>query len=169
MHDHESSDHPLTDPELSAFEASLASLAPQWKLDRDRLMFEAGRRTAGVRLRRTTRLLVATSLALGGLAGFMLLEHTPERPMATDKKFPHSAPNELSADEQNDRLSVASTEGPTNQRLLRLWGQDGKLFDPLAESPGEPAIVPKTDIDLTSPNTSRELLLRYLQSTTGRL
>ncbi len=179
MHDDESPDFGLTDPELTAFEARLASLAPHSQIDRDRLMFAAGRRSTGRRLRVVNRVLAGTSLALAGVACLSLFSPEPGAPAAnpqtnlasqkSDASPLRPTPTKPFSVDQGNELSVALFEGPTNQRLLREWEQNGQSFDrPVDQSPDDPA-VPRNDIEPTSPSTSRELLLQYLQSTSERL
>lgn len=168
MHEHESPDFGMTDPELAAFESRLASLAPQSLLDRDRLMFAAGRNAAGKRLHRINRALAVTSIALSAVACFALVS------LVTDEAVPNARPQLASpvprpSTKQRAESSVALVEGPTALRLLRLWQENGQTFDDPMEGPPDDAAPPSVEAKPSPSNTSRELLLRYLRSTSERL
>lgn len=179
MHDHESPDFGLTDPELTAFEATLASLVPQSHFDRDRLMFAAGRRAAGQRLRVINRVLAGTSLTFAGLACLALFSRESESSIAnrrsnvamqkSDEAQLHQVQLPPSSTEAGEEFSVALVDGPTNQQLLRLWAQNSQSFDRPSEQPPGGESAPRDEFNPADPSTSRELLLQYLQSTSERL
>jgi hypothetical protein len=179
MHDDESPNFGLTDPELTAFETALASLAPQSHFDRDRLMFTAGRRAAGRRLRVINRILAGTSLAFAGFACLSLFPRESENSAAhrrthvviqkSDEAQTHQMPLPNSSSAPGEQFSVALVDGPTNQQLLRLWAHNNQSFDRPSEQPPEAESAPKDEFTPTDPSTSRELLLQYLQSTSERL
>ncbi len=73
------------DPELERLAQQLASLAPQARLDRDQVMFAAGRRAGDRRLRTVNRLLAATSLALAAVAALSLGDDALRRARGTGR------------------------------------------------------------------------------------
>lgn len=177
MHDHESPDFGLTDPNLSSFEARLAGLAPHSEIDRDRLMFAAGRRSANKHLRVINRMLAGTSLVLAAVAGLSTVQRIAGQPAVapTPTLAEHASEMKLMvfaepepAHDQREYASAAPTNGPTNQQLLRMW-ENGQSFDNPIEQGSNETLVPAITLDPTSPSTSRELLLHYLQSPSERL
>ena len=178
MHDHESPDFGLTDPELAAFEARLASLAPQSLIDRDQIMFSAGRRTTGRHLRTINRVLAGTSLALVGLLYLPLFSRDAGQPVTIPAVSLAARQSSVASpkppltkrpDGGSDELSVALAQGPTSQQLLRLWEKNGQSFDRPVDRLSDDAPVPRDDFAPTSSSTSRELLLHYLRSAHERL
>jgi hypothetical protein len=179
MHDDESPNFGLTDSHLSAFEATLASLVPQSHFDRDRLMFAAGRRAASRRLRVINRILAGTSLAFAGFACLALFPRESENSAAhrrtnvaiqkSDESQARQMPLPPSSTAPGEQFSVALVNGPTNQQLLRLWAHNNHSFDRPSEQPPGGESAPRDEFNPADPSTSRELLLRYLQSTSERL
>ena len=158
-------------PELTGFEAQLAALKPGRQLDRDRLMFEAGRRSAARRLRTTTRLLMTTGMMCGGLVALLVLD-LGRGPDADPIRQAAQSPTVSSRDPgtsvsptetPEDKLrggAVALMNEPTNFRLRQSY--DRGLDAPLGKQPvREP--FPQVHDEVSSQDYPRALLRLYLQ------
>ena len=170
MHD-EPSSH---DAELTGLEAQLAALSPAARIDRDRVMYAAGRRAGSRRLRVTNRFLTASNVLLGGLLAIVLAApgwiYEPVAGPALD------APNVAEHDQPavatvvaNDDVSDTSLvllDGPTNFRLLKLLGND---LDAHFEQPTDRDTPPETDHRALERSYPRTLLNRYLDGKPGRM
>ena len=168
MHDPESSHH-----ELNEFEAQLAALAPQARLDRDRLMFAAGRNAGARPLRVANRLLAATSVALAALAAVVVaLPRLSREPNVRDEPPPAAGATlaEAAGDdapiEDVTRGSVAAIDGST---IFRLRRQFERGFDERLPERTERAPRVGPDEEVSPPSYSRALLKRYLETTPDRL
>jgi hypothetical protein len=167
------------DTQLEALEGRLRSLTPHARIDRDRLIFAAGERAGRRRLRLVNRALAGTSVALAVWAAFASLAQMTE-------KTAHDPPSNLAAASRpntrarpstsNSRTTVdgnprslALAEGPTSQRLLQIWARNGQSFELFDDSSPAERSISTTDSDSLPASTSRELLLRYLQSNHDRL
>ena len=168
MHDPESSHH-----ELKGFEAQLAALTPRARLDRDRLMFAAGRRAGTRPLRVANRLLATASVVLAGVVAVMVaVPRLPKEP--ADGHEPPPAARPTLAEAANDdapiegvtRGSLAAIDGPTNFRLRKQFerGVDARLPERTERAP---RVGP--DEEPSPPSYSRALLKRYLEATPDRL
>jgi hypothetical protein len=122
------------DPEITAIEAALGALAPaRSQLDRDRLMFEAGRRAAQTfALQRWAWPALAASLACLALGEALALAHRPEgnptvRPIANQNPAP-VAPDQVviliqppGLPEPARDVGAPSFGGSASGRLRRQW------------------------------------------------
>jgi hypothetical protein len=158
--------HPQSpdDTPLSGLEARLAALAPRATIDRDRVMFAAGRRAAAQRLRRANRVLAATNVLLGGLLAIVLVPGWMREPVAAPA--PTIDRPRLAEDDRSTAMprttadaSLALVDGPTNFRLLQLLSGDP---DAQIDKPTQ-RTVPR-QIEHPSPErlSPRALLNRYL-------
>jgi hypothetical protein len=166
MHDPESSH-----PELKGFEAQLAALAPRGQLDRDRLMFAAGRRAGARPLRVANRLLATAGLALAAAVLVVLPRWSrepdtrPEPPLATRPTLAESGNDDAQAVDAT-RRPVALVDGPTNFRLRQRFML---RFDDHAAQPTQSFPDTEDSVERSQPNDARSLLKRYLNNTPDRL
>ena len=168
MHDSQSSHH-----ELNEFEAQLAALAPRARLDRDRLMFAAGRRAGARPLRVANRLLATASVGLAVLvAVVVVLPGLSREPNARQEPPPAARPtlaeaaNDDVQDEGVTRGSLAALDGPT---IFRLRRQFERGVDEFLQERTERVPRMGPDEELSPPSYSRALLKRYLETTPDRL
>ncbi len=163
------------EPELTQLEAQLAGLAPRSGLNRDRLMFAAGRKAADQRLRKTNRVLTMATVAFAGLACLPLLSgRSPRQDLTSPTNLankpieqaifvqPRPSPRTLTVGDSG-ALSIALSQGTPADRAKQPW-----------EHRDEPPIEPFADgsalgVDFSLPPTSRALMRRYLESTSERL
>ncbi len=163
------------DAGLTRFEAQLAALSPMSRIDRDRVMFAAGERSAMARSRRTKRLLAGGNALLAAALVVMWLAPHPANSTsgkrASHDVVPHSMATKNDASEAivaPDRtdVSLADWKGPTNFRLLRMWGDD--LGGHLASESATPRSAGPDSADFP-PSDSHSLLKRYLKGMLPRL
>jgi hypothetical protein len=174
MHDRDSARR----DELTGLAARLAALAPTSRIDRDQLMFAAGRRAGQRRMRIANCALVATSFAFAGLSAVLLAgTRWPSAPLAGPviehvRSSQHLAEGDESkaydrtddSDTDRDSLTTRMSES-TNFRLMHA------SVDAISARPADysPPRVIETD-ETTPPATHpRTLLHRYLQDMPGRM
>jgi hypothetical protein len=159
--------------ELKGFEAQLAALAPRARLDRDRLMFAAGRRAGARPLRIANRLLATASVALAALlAGVVALPRSsseqnvrPEPPRGTGATLAETGHDDTPALDAA-RQPLALVDGPTNFRLRQRFMLG---FDDHAAQPTQSFPDTEDSVEPSQPNDARSLLKRYLNNTPDRL
>jgi len=168
MHDPESSRH-----ELKGLEAQLAALVPRDRLDRDQLMYTAGRRAGARRLRVANRLLATTSLALSAVLAFVValpgFSGEPKMPLEPSAVTQSAVAESGAAEVQRDgvtRDSVAAVDGPTYFRLRQRLEHG---FDERARQPSRPQSAANHTLDVSPPSDARSLLNRYLNKLPDRL
>ena len=167
--------HPAKREELTGLAAQLALLKPRAQLDRDRLMFAAGRRSALARLSLANGVMLATNVLCGGVLATMLafahfsdLSHISPTSVATSPGRA-AGTQDGGANESSGPGSVPRTfnvDRSTNVNLLREITQNNEL----------PHIAPRTDAMLPLPdgdslrnNYSRAVLNQYLEGKSSRL
>lgn len=147
------------DAALTRFEAQLSGLAPQARLDRDQLLFAAGRRSGARRLRTLHRALLignlgwaallAFAVALAGRGESALGPPSPSGPATTVALGePSLAPIEVPV--------FASAEPCANYRLLQSWNR-GEW-----PSPGAPDAVGPAGSDAPRGTTPSRMHLNRL-------
>lgn len=163
MHD----GHSSPGADLTDFEKQLAQLVPRAGIDRDRLMFVAGRRSAR-RLRLANRLLVGTTLTLACTVAALVVErgadearHSPR----TTGPIVSAAPPVKVPNQGRDTF-LAAADGPTNYRLLHSFDRGDGKQDAYRVNQGS---LPAFDEDDALPETPRTLLKQYLDRAAERL
>ena len=156
-------------PELVEFERQLAALAPCAPLDRDRLMYAAGRHSAR-RLRSVNRLLSFVSVAFACTTAVLIGQRhgnevalTAALPAANDARelAPPSA-------WQTTESMLASVDTATNFRLLRLLDDRGALVTEQRPQTGECG-AGEGEVDAGNRDASRVLMNRDLDQAGGHL
>ncbi len=166
---------PAKREELTGLAAQLASLKPRAQLDRDRLMFAAGRRSALARLSIANGVLLATNVLCGGVLATMLA-------FAHFSDLSHISPTSVAAlpGRAADTHGGGANESPgsgspprtsnvdrsSNVNLLREITQntEGSHIAPRAD-----AMLPLPDGDSSRKNYSRAVLNQYLEGKSPRL
>jgi hypothetical protein len=153
MHD------PTSHDELTSFEARLAALVPATRLDRDRLLYAAGKRAGRRGLRITQTLLAAVSVASGALVALVVLD-----PRVGGESPDGAAPGAASLAGSPDvkaNPAGASVDGaaPTNYQLLRRLANDRDAR--VAASGTTPPRVPDGE---AAPADRRSLLKHFLET-----
>lgn len=153
--------------DLSELERQLAALAPIGGVDRDRLMYAAGRRAGQRHLRVTQRWLAVTSAGFGAMLAFSTLnplwsvDRGPDLAPAIAQRPEPDAASPLPA--QSERMS---SDPDTNFRLLQQLAVGAAVESPRSrdgETPSDPTEPPAGRSD------SRWLLKRYLDDEHTRL
>lgn len=153
--------------DLSELERQLAALSPIGRVDRDRLMYAAGRRAGQRHLRATQRWLAVTSAGLGAMLAFTTLN-----PLWSVDRGPASAPAIAQRSEPDVAPPLAlqpermSSDPSANFRLLQQLAGGAKVDSPSSqdrEATTDAAVPGGTRSD------SRWLLNRYLDDARTRL
>ena len=167
---------PAKRDELTGLAAQLASLRPRAQVDRDRLMFAAGRRHGLVRLRIANGLLLATNVIFGSLLTAVLAS-------AHFSDTSYVSPNSLAiapglAADVNDGGQVSKSigsdstfreskkDGSLNITLLREINRNDELRH-VHRLPGSTVLW--LNQDGSPKNYSRAVLNQYLESESPRL
>jgi hypothetical protein len=150
--------------DLSELERQLAALAPIGGVDRDRLMYAAGRRAGQRHLRVTQRWLAVTSAGFGAMLAFAMFN-----PLWSVDRSPNAAPAIAQRSEPDVIHPLAarmSSDPDTNFRLLQQLAAGATLELPRSQDA-------KTTTDVSEPpadrSDSRWLLKRYLDDPRTRL
>jgi len=151
---------------LSELERQLAALAPIGRVDRDRLMYAAGRRACQRHLRATQRWLAVTSGGLGAMLAFATLN-----PLWSVDRSPDAAPAIAQRREPDVtpapavRSERSSSDPDANFRLRQQLASGVPL-----ESPEFHDTDTASDAEPDAPRSdSRWLLNRYLNDAHTRL
>jgi len=153
--------------DLSELERQLAALSPIGLVDRDRLMYAAGRSAGQRRLRATQRWLAVTSAGFGAMLAVAMLN-----PLWSVDRGPDAAPAIAERPEPVFTHALAvqperiSSDPDANYRLLRQLAS-GTPYDESAVEKTEGA----SDAAVPDPtrSNSRWLLNRYLDESRTRL
>lgn len=146
------SDERSPDDGLTRFEAQLAALAPATRLDRDRLLFAAGERSAARRARRRNRLLLGGNVGLAALLALALVSRAPQQPSADLAPSP-SLVAQTPVVPAPESAALANA-GPYAQFRLRQAWERG---DWPAEASSNGALSLPDDEPMTSGASRREL------------
>lgn len=151
--------------DLSELERQLAALAPIGRVDRDRLMYAAGRRAGQRRLRATQRWLAVTSAGFGAMLAVAMLN-----PLWSVDGEPDSAPAIAQRPVPEDSWTIQS--GPTsndpnaNYRLLKQLAAGSTVE---AAGARDARVTPDAAVPNPERGDSRWLLNRYLDDPRTRL
>jgi hypothetical protein len=156
------------DTRLTGFEAQLAALAPQTKLDRDRVMFAAGERAGLAKARRTSRWMLSANLVMvAALVASWTMQPGSQPQIAAPSTQPIEKLAEDARPETFDGSVVDSTnkaQGPTHLQLMERLVAGGSGGSELAHVV-EPA---SSANDEANSSEVRVLLQRYLDSPAGQ-
>jgi hypothetical protein len=153
--------------DLSELERQLAALAPIGGVDRDRLMYAAGRRAGQRHLRATQRWLAVTSAGFGAVLAFTVLN--PRLPV---DKQPDAAPGiaQQPAREAAHRLAIRSErmsrDPDSNFRLLQQLASGAMLESTRSQDSGATSDAALPDAPRSD---ARWLLNRYLDEARTKL
>jgi hypothetical protein len=154
--------------DLSELERQLAALAPTGRLDRDRLMYAAGRRAGQRRLRATQRWLAVTSAGFGAVLAFATLN-----PLWSVDRWPDGPPafvaqqtEPATASQPAARFDRGSSDPSTNFRLLQQLAAGAPRESPRSDHSETPPDAAERDAGRSD---SRWLLNRYLDDPRTRL
>jgi hypothetical protein len=156
---------------LTGFEAQLALLAPQARLDRDGILFAAGERSGRAKARRTSRWLASGNLLLvAALVGSWLAPRT----IGPSIESPGNPAGQSLATASSNRPAFHSTappaavvaDGPTHLRLLQMLAGEVDGRQAMSATTQAPS---STGYEVSEPSEVRALLQRYLQDTSEQL
>jgi hypothetical protein len=153
--------------DLNELERQLAALAPIGGVDRDRLMYAAGRRAGQRHLRVTQRWLAVTSAGFGAMLAFAMLN-----PLWTVDRGPDETPSIAQWPEPEaahplaSRSERMSTDPDANFRLLQQLASGATLNLPGSQDTEATPDVVDPDAGRSD---SRWLLNRYLNEAHTRL
>jgi hypothetical protein len=153
--------------DLSELERQLAALSPIGRVDRDRLMFAAGRRVGQRRLRATQRWLAVTSAGFGAMLAFTMLNPLWSIDRGRDlAPVIAERPEPDAASPPDPRPAVASSDPNSNYRLLQQLAAgvavEGRDEPETASTPAAFGVDSQRD-------DTRWLLNRYLEEARTRL
>jgi hypothetical protein len=167
---------PARREELTGLAAQLAMLKPRAQVDRDRLMFAAGRRHALVRLRIANGLLLATNVICGSLLTAVLAFAHFSDDSQTSPTSRAVAPGFAGDANNRGRVSTSIGSGSVfreskedsslNIRLLRTLNRDDELCR-VHRRPG--STMQWHNEDDSPKNYSRAVLHQYLERESPRL
>ena len=154
--------------DLSELERQLAALAPTGRLDRDRLMYAAGRRAGQRHLRVTQRWLAVTSAGFGAMLAFSTLNPlwSGDRRLEGRPAFVAQQTEATAASQPAARFDRGSNDPSANFRLLQQLAAGTPREAPRADHSETPSDVIERDAERSD---SRWLLNRYLDDPRTRL